>query len=87
MQEEGNARAELLAAVNADQAELVEQLSREIEAARGENAAAAPAAELLESRAAAAESAAAAAAQEAAAAKQRAVQLEQQIELLQVSMF
>ncbi|BDA49945.1 hypothetical protein COCOBI_15-0730 [Coccomyxa sp. Obi] len=82
-EEEGNARAELLTAVNADQAEIVEELSREIEAVRAENATTAPARALLESRAAEAEAAAAAAAEEAAAAKLRAAELEQQVESLQ----
>lgn len=71
--------------MNADQAELVEELSREIETVRAEIAAAAPTRVLLESRAAAAEAAAAAAAQEAADAKLRAAELEQQVEVLQVS--
>lgn len=84
VQEEGNARAELLSAVNADQAELVEELSREIEAVSAEKGAAAPARALLESRAAEAESSAAAAARETAAAKQRANELRRQVESLQV---
>lgn len=86
-QDETDSRVELLSQVNADQAELVEELSRQIETLHAEKAAAAaaPAIVQLESKAAEAEAAAAAAAEAAAAAQMRVEQLERQVVSLQVN--
>jgi hypothetical protein len=86
-QDETDSRVELLSQVNADQAELVEELSQQIETLHAEKAAAAaaPAIVQLESRAAEAEAAAAAAADAAAAAHMRVEQLEGQLVSLQVN--
>lgn len=86
VQEESSARVELLSQVNADQADLVEELSQQVESLRAEAAAAAaaPAVLQLESRVAEADAAAATAAQTASAAHKRAEELEGQVESLQV---